>query len=133
MHLRRLFLTHRSLYWRSGAQWYSRRLLGICRGMQFINLFFKGKLKKIKGHVTQKNKIYSLKSKKCRTIKCYHNNGIKTLGKDLKKLHKASDGEIESIQHVNNRIFGIMWHPERSKKFNNYDLKLIKNFFKKTQ
>ena len=109
------------------------KLLGICRGMQFINLYFKGKLKKIKEHVGRKKKIYSLEGKQTRIVKCYHNYGIQSLGNSLKKIYKSSDGEIESILHINKRILGIMWHPERSKNFHNDDLRLIKNFIKKNQ
>jgi len=109
------------------------KLLGICRGMQLINLYFKGKLKKIKGHVAKKNKIYSLENKKIRIVKCYHDYGIHSLGNSLKKIYKSSDGEIESIQHISKNILGIMWHPERSNNFQNDDFKLIKNFLKKTK
>ena len=105
-------------------------LLGLCRGMQLINIYFKGKLKKIKGHVAKKNSIFYLNSKKFRRITCYHGNGIKTLGDGLYFLHKSSDNEIESIKHKFNKLLGIMWHPERFKFFQNKDVKLIRNFIK---
>ena len=34
-------------------------LLGMCRGMQILNLFFGGKIRKIKNHVTKKHQINS--------------------------------------------------------------------------
>ena len=106
-------------------------LLGLCRGMQLINLYFKGKLKKIKGHVSKKNKIYLSKNEKSRIVTCYHNNGIKALGNGFFHLHKSNDCEIESIKHKSQRLFGIMWHPERFKKFQTDDIKLIRDFLKK--
>jgi len=98
--------------------------------MQLINLYFKGKLKRIKGHIGKKNNIFFLKKRKSRKVTCYHGNGIKILGDGLYILHKSSDNEIESIKHLNKRLFGIMWHPERFKNFQSDDINLIRNFFK---
>ena len=103
-------------------------LVGICRGMQVINLFFNGKLKSIKNHVRTKNTIVSKNGKKLRKIKCFHGNGIKKLGKNLEEIYKSIDGEIEAFQHVKKKILGIMWHPERNKYFKNNDLNLFKKF-----
>ena len=106
-------------------------LLGLCRGMQLINIYFRGKLNKIEGHVAKKNNIIDYKSKKYRKITCYHGNGIKKIGNGLYFLHKSSDNEIESIKHRSKKLFGIMWHPERFKFFQNKDIELIRNFVKK--
>ena len=35
--------------------------------------------------------------------------------------------EIELVEHI--KILGIMWHPERNKKFDLIDLKLIREIF----
>ena len=104
-------------------------LAGICRGMQVINFFFKGKLKKITKHVAVKNKIYSIKKKDIRKVKCFHNNGIKKLGLNLVETYRSDDGEIEAFIHNKNRIMGIMWHPERNRIFNINDINLFKKFF----
>ena len=104
-------------------------LIGFCRGMQLINIFFKGSLKKINGHVSKINKIYDLKNEKIKKKICYHGNGILKLGKGLKILHKSSDNEIESFVHKSLKILGVMWHPERVKIFDYDDIKLIKKFF----
>ena len=70
-------------------------LLGLCRGMQLINLFFKGKLKKIEGHVKKKNKLYLKSEKKYRKVTCFHGNGIKKLGNGFFVMHKSYDNEVE--------------------------------------
>ena len=98
--------------------------------MQLINLYFKGKLKKVKGHIKRKNKIYLKNEKKYRKITCYHGNGIEKLGSGLLVLHKSHDNEIESIIHRNKKLLGIMWHPERFKNFQKSDIKLIRDFAK---
>lgn len=106
-------------------------LIGICRGMQVINIFFNGTLKKIKKHVNKKNKIFNEKNKFLKAIRCFHRNGIKKLGKGLKSKYFSKDGEIEAFEGKNKKILGIMWHPERNRVFSKFDINLISKFLKK--
>ena len=51
--------------------------------------------------------------------------------KNLSILHRCfNDNSIESFKHNKHKILGIMWHPEREKKFKDFDKKLIKNFIR---
>ncbi len=107
-------------------------LLGICHGMQLINIFFKGKLSKVKGHMKKKRKIYlkekSIFNKEKIVVNFFNNYGIKEklLGSNLQILAKDLDNNIEAFKHKNHRIFGFMFHPEREKNFQN--LNRIINF-----
>lgn len=104
------------------------KLVGICRGMQIINLYFKGSLKKIKKHVRTKNKIISSDNKITKIVKCFHGNGIKKLGSNLQELYLSKDGQVEGFINKSKNILGIMWHPERNRKFKKSDIKLFKQF-----
>ncbi len=108
-------------------------LLGICRGAQVINLFFGGKIKKINNHVRKNHYIFGkiINNKVQLKSKCFHEYGIKEniLGKNLKVLAFSKDGSIECFKHYKKKIMGIMWHPERFKKFRKFEINLIKNFF----
>ena len=103
-------------------------LIGICRGAQTINLFCGGKIKKIKGHVRKFHKIVIGRNKEIK-INSFHDLGFnqKMLGNQLINLSSSNDGIIKYFRHKKLSIFGIMWHPERYKKFQNYDIKLFKN------
>ena len=103
-------------------------LIGICRGAQVINLFYGGQIKKVKGHVRKFHKIKLDKGKKIK-VNSFHDLGFdeNMLGKELISLSKSNDGIVKYFRHKKLNIFGIMWHPERNKKFQNYDLKLFKN------
>lgn len=58
----------------------------------------------------------------------YHDYSITKLGNSLNTLAKSDDGSIEAFKHINKRILGIMWHPERYKKIKKFDLEFIKKF-----
>jgi len=108
-------------------------ILGICRGAQIINIFFKGKISKINNHVRKKHKLSGQIIPPKSSIKsyCFHSQGIKikNLSKKLKILAQTKDGSIECFKHSNYKIMGIMWHPERMRKFRKFDMKIIKDFF----
>lgn len=102
-------------------------LIGICRGMQFINNYFGGTLKRINNHVNQRHSVNN--SDNSFDVNSFHNYAIDYKPKELLTFLVADDGSIESFKHINNFIMGIMWHPERESTFRKYDLNLFKSFF----
>ena len=98
-------------------------VIGICHGMQLINIFFKGKLSKVNNSMRVNKKIYLKKNlifkEKTINVKCFYNFGIKEkfLGKELLSLGIDSSNNIEMFKHEKLNIWGFMFHPEREKNF----------------
>jgi gamma-glutamyl-gamma-aminobutyrate hydrolase PuuD len=107
-------------------------VIGICRGMQMINLAFGGDLTQISGHVATPHLIYSktLTYQFPKTVNSYHRWGISNdgLANDLVIMAIDAEGHIEAYEHQNARLLGLMWHPEREKPFNPLDIKLLTRF-----
>jgi len=108
-------------------------LLGICRGMQFINMFFSGGLSKLSGHVACRHKVDFVDKTMLldsREVNSFHSWGIEKLqlAEDLRPFAVAHDKTIEGFYHKSLPIAGIMWHPEREQPFDKNDLKLFKRF-----
>lgn len=112
-------------------------ILGICYGMQLLNVFFGGSLiqninTKI-NHTEGSHEIEIFKDFPLATIKATvntsHHQAIKTLGKDLEVFCKAEDEIIEGI-YLKNHPFcvGVQWHPERDR--GEISLQLWKKFLK---
>jgi gamma-glutamyl-gamma-aminobutyrate hydrolase PuuD len=107
-------------------------ILAVCRGMQFINVLFGGKLLKVENHVGGTHAIaesthgYEFPD----TVNSYHNWGIdsSSLADGLIPLAYDLQDNIEAFKHEEHRILGIMWHPEREIPFNNINISLIENF-----
>ena len=112
-------------------------VLGICRGMQFINVFFKGKIKDIKGHVRTFHKIKILEFVnelgKEADVNSYHGFGIgnEILSSKLKAFAAAEDGVVEGIYHPSLPIAGIEWHPERKSPDEKINKKIVNAFVRK--
>lgn len=109
-------------------------ILGICRGMQLINVLEGGDLyqdiyteyENVIGHSLPDtvpdfhHKIHLDKEGILRDIfgqniiyvNSIHHQAIKNLGQDLKILARASDGIIEGIQHESKKIYAVQFHPE---------------------
>ena len=108
-------------------------LVGICRGAQVLNIFFGGKITRVKNHVRKNHIIYGkiLGKKKKILVNSYHDFGIysKILGNHLDVLANANDNTIECFKHKKNKLMGIMWHPERYKKLRNFEKKILKSFY----
>jgi N5-(cytidine 5'-diphosphoramidyl)-L-glutamine hydrolase len=107
-------------------------VIGICRGMQLMHHYRKGKLKEGDLNFRQihraKNHQIVLTGKKAIT-NSYHDLFIdeNTLSKEFNVFARcADDDSIEGI--ISNSLLGMMWHPERDKEYSNWNTKLIKNF-----
>lgn len=97
-------------------------LAGICRGMQSIALYFDSTLKEVQGHVAVRHEVTG---EIMRSVNSYHSYAVDKLGNGLNVIAQTKDGDIEAIQHQNLPIFGMMWHPERVKGFDESDIKLL--------
>ena len=111
-------------------------ILGVCRGMQAIQIYFKSNLKRVVNHVNTEHHL-KIKNKDLfqevilnyKKVNSYHDFGVKKDNKYLITLAKSDDGVIECVSHIEKKILGIMWHPERQAKTNINDIKLFKIFF----
>ncbi len=102
----------------------NKPILGICAGIQSINVCFGGSLyQDIKNHSSKKErKIHSINIEKDSFLeKCYktnkievnsfHHQAINRVAQDFKVTATSEDGIIEAIEY--NKILGVQWHPEQ--------------------
>ncbi len=113
-------------------------IIGVCRGMQALNVYFGGRLNKVdaKKHVAKEHPLafreelqnfYSEES----VVNSYHNWGIthNGLAKVLAPLATSDRFEIEAFKHQNLPFIGIMWHPERYMECRNSDILFFRKVF----
>ena len=93
-------------------------VLGVCRGMQYINYFQGGSLAKVDGHVATQHALVGNWADHfgIRHVNSFHDYALldNSLGEDLYALAHSEDGVIEAFRHTKHRWLGIMWHPERN-------------------
>ena len=106
-------------------------VLGICRGMQFINVFFKGRLSKIDNHVIPEHNITMGPDKF--KVNSFHNYGITKddLSHELRSFAVSDDGIIEGICHPSLPVAGIQWHPERKSPDESINEQIVRAFIEK--
>ncbi len=105
-------------------------LLGICRGMQYINVFFGGSLLNLSKTAVEKQhagsgphgiklkyeEIIRVFESDTAVVNSFHNYGltINELSKQLTCFAQADDlPVVEGLYHDSYPIAGIQWHPER--------------------
>ena len=103
-------------------------ILGICKGMQLMNVALGGNLYQSlqaedlhawhnqdryhKTTLLPGSILHSLYGKNI-VINSAHHQAIQTLGENLIATQYAFDGTIEGIEHNSLPILGVQWHPER--------------------
>lgn len=97
-------------------------ILGICYGMQLLNVFFGGSLHQdIETSVAHRDGRHLVKITKSfpleegtYEVNSSHHQAVKKLGEGLEVFSLAEDGIIEGFFHREHPfLVGVQWHPER--------------------
>ncbi len=100
-------------------------VLGICRGIQLINVAFGGTLHQdLPNHMYNKNHMVRLKDnsflkelfqKEKVEVNSYHHQAINKVAPDFDVIAETDDNIIEAIllKDEEKFVLGIQWHPER--------------------
>lgn len=117
---------------------YNKPILGICAGVQELNVIFGGTLfQNIPNHNLKDNSKHNLKiekesflykiyQKEKIEVNSYHKQAIKDVAPGFKVIARCEDGTIEGIEKEN--IVGVQWHPEYV-----LDMKLFSEFIQKSK
>ncbi|WP_329387605.1 gamma-glutamyl-gamma-aminobutyrate hydrolase family protein [Streptomyces sp. NBC_01351] len=115
-------------------------ILGICRGMQALNVALGGTLiQHIDGHVDTPGvtgwhpvrpvpgtRYASLVPEEAE-VPTYHHQAVDRLGRGLIVSAYAVDGTVEAIELPDRWVVGVQWHPERDK-----DTRVMASFIEAT-
>lgn len=112
-------------------------VLGVCRGMQAINLFHGGSLVPVVGHAGTRHELVVDQELAALgyagEVNSFHNFGIPLDGVAESFTVLAQSGQVvEAISSAVHRHFGIMWHPERNTPFAAADKDLLSKIFQRT-
>ena len=112
-------------------------VLGICRGCQLMNVYFRGSLifdieqirnvnhKKIapdedrlhKVNIIKDSLLFEIVKKESVTVNSSHHQSVDRLGEGLMMCAKSEDGIVEGIEYADKTdkpfFIGVQWHPER--------------------
>jgi putative glutamine amidotransferase len=113
----------------------SKKILGICRGFQFINTYFGEKLKKSVSREKYHNiiftkKIFKIKMNDKICVNSFHNYKIYKTSDNFIDISTEADNSIEIAISKNKKILCTMFHPERFNKSQAKINQIIKSFFK---
>jgi len=102
-----------------------RPVLGICRGIQVVNVYFGGSLwqdlpaQQGLCHYGTTHPVYAVSGSFVDglfggefAVNSSHHQAIKTTGSGLSVVCRAPDGTVEAVSHASLPVWGVQWHPE---------------------
>lgn len=110
-------------------------VLGVCRGMQAINLFHGGSLEPVSSHTRTRHRLTMLSKREefdfDMEVNSFHNYGVPLDGLGAGFVALATAGDCaEAIWNEELRQLGVMWHPERNERFSGNDLAFFRKLFR---
>lgn len=99
-------------------------VLGICRGLQVINVYFGGTLiQDLPGHsAATRDRLHAVDTaagtfgrlwRERVIVNSAHHQAADRLGSGLRVVQWAPDGTVEALVHGSLPIWAVQWHPER--------------------
>ena len=99
-------------------------VLGICRGLQVVNVFFGGTLyQDIPGHsspegdflhtVVTRGAPFDALFPPGSRVNSAHHQAVELLGEGLQPVQWSEDGVVEALIHQTKPVWCVQWHPER--------------------
>lgn len=100
-------------------------VLGVCRGLQTINVFFGGTLvQDVPGHGAWEggDRIHGVGAAPSplrvlcgerAAVNSAHHQAADRLGSGLRAVQWAEDGVVEALRHQRLPVWAVQWHPER--------------------
>ncbi len=144
-------LLEKALYEKALEQ--DKPVLGICRGIQLINVLQGGTLyqdlsseydSSIEHHmeppytkvahkvnIAKQTPLYELLLTEQMGVNSYHHQAVKDLGSDLEVMAVSEDGLVEAIRHIGKKfVWAFQWHPEFDFEVNPNSKKIFDAFIK---
>jgi len=94
-------------------------VLGVCRGMQMMQVAAHGELQSVHDHVARVHALEALPGADgpaAFPVNSFHNFGIseRAVAPGYGALYRHADGTVEAMRHAELPWLGVMWHPERA-------------------
>lgn len=120
-------------------------ILGVCRGMQVLNVLFGGSLAGNVAAVTGSDHVAVRHSVRLTApaferlagtgklkVNSFHRQGVTPdrLSKTLSAFAESPDGVVEGLFHPSEAVLGLQWHPERPGSSETFDADLIRRILR---